>query len=260
MSIRLMENLRIDRLAAPMAERARVSIRESKPMADQTPVTLNHFVFFKFRADYYSLPAQSRQPLRDQLLAGLRRSAPQIQIYQVYPISTDADVVVWSTVQADNPRAAADFFSAFTRETNPCRGWIDPVWTLWGFTRPSQYTRSRSTQEIDPFSPERKTYLIIYPFSKDVQWYLMSREARQGMMNEHIKVGKQYPDIHQLLLYSIGLQDQEFVVVYETENLVQFSELVQTLRSTEARRNTSRDTPVYAAVYHPAGETLSMWE
>ena len=50
----------------------------------------------------------------------------------------------------------------------------------------------------------------------------MSREARQGMMNEHIRIGKQYEDINQLLLYSFGLQDQEFVVVYETENLPLF--------------------------------------
>ena len=40
---------------------------------------------------------------------------------------------------------------------------------------------------------------------------LMDRETRQGMMNEHIRVGRQYPEISQLLLYSTGLQDQEFV-------------------------------------------------
>jgi hypothetical protein len=39
------------------------------------------------------------------------------------------------------------------------------------------------------------------------------------MMNEHIRIGKQYREITQLLLYSFGLQDQEFVVVYETDDL-----------------------------------------
>jgi chlorite dismutase len=88
----------------------------------------------------------------------------------------------------------------------------------------------------------------------------MSREARQGMMNEHIRIGKQYEDIKQLLLYSFGLQDQEFVVVYETEDLPRFSDLVNELRDTEARRYTSQDTPVYTAIYHPAEETLALWK
>ncbi len=78
-------------------------------------------------------------------------------------------------------------------------------------------------------------------------------------MNEHIKIGKQYPEITQLLLYSFGLQDQEFIVVYETEDLGHFSDLVYELRDTEARRYTQRDAPLFTAVYHPAEETLGLW-
>jgi chlorite dismutase len=87
----------------------------------------------------------------------------------------------------------------------------------------------------------------------------MSRDVRQGMMNQHIRIGKQYPEITQLLLYSFGIQDQEFVVVYETEDLTMFSDLVATLRGTEARRYTERDTPLHTAIYHPAEETLALW-
>jgi chlorite dismutase len=100
----------------------------------------------------------------------------------------------------------------------------------------------------------------MYPFVKTVEWYLMSREARQGMMNEHIRIGKQYPEILQLLLYSFGLQDQEFIVVYETDDLEQFSDLVYELRDSEARRFTERDTPLFTGIYHAAEETLSLWE
>ena len=101
--------------------------------------------------------------------------------------------------------------------------------------------------------------MVIYPFVKTGDWYLMSADARQGMMNEHIKLGKQYPDITQLLLYSVGLQNQEFVVVYETDDLTRFSDLVYRLRATEVRRYTERDTPLLTAIYHPAEETLAMW-
>jgi chlorite dismutase len=88
----------------------------------------------------------------------------------------------------------------------------------------------------------------------------MSRESRQGMMNEHIRIGKQYEDISQLLLYSFGLQNQEFVVVYETDDLPRFSDLVNELRDTEGRRYTLRDTPLHTAIHHPAEETLALWK
>jgi chlorite dismutase len=100
----------------------------------------------------------------------------------------------------------------------------------------------------------------MYPFVKTVEWYMMSKEARQGMMNQHIRIGKQYPEITQLLLYSFGLQDQEFIVVYEMDDLSRFSDLVYELRSSEARRYTERDTPLITAIYHPAEETLAAWE
>ena len=67
-------------------------------------------------------------------------------------------------------------------------------------------------------------------------------------------------DISQLLLYSFGLQNQEFVVVYETDDLPRFSDLVNELRDTEGRRYTLRDTPVHSAIYHPAEETLALWK
>ena len=89
---------------------------------------------------------------------------------------------------------------------------------------------------------------MLYPFTKTIEWYLMSREARQGMMNEHIRVGRTHPDISQILLYSTGLGDQEFIVGYETDSLAEFQDLVVELRSTEARRHTLRDTPIFTCV------------
>jgi chlorite dismutase len=235
-------------------------------MPELTPRTLNHFAFFKFKDAFFSLSSEERKELHAKLLTGLRGAAQypegtwNVDVYQVYPAQTSSDVLVWSALIAEDPAVAAGFFERFARATNPYRHLVEAVHTLWGFTKPSQYTKTRSTQEIDPFAAERKPYLTVYPFVKTAEWYVMSREARQGMMNEHIKIGKQYPEITQLLLYSFGLQDQEFIVVYETDDLGHFSDLVYELRDTEARRYTQRDTPLFTAIYHPAEETLALWE
>jgi len=226
-------------------------------MAEQTSRTLNHFAVSAFTDAYWSLDRNGRARFHRDWLEGLRAAAPTVDIYQ----NTDsrADVLVWCALAADEPCSASTFFDKLARATTPFRHLIRPVESLWGFTRPSQYTKARSAQEIDPFATTRKRYLVAYPFAKNADWYLISRETRQGMMNEHIRIGKQYEEIRQLLLYSFGLQDHEFVVVYETDDLPRFSDLVNELRDTEARRYTLRDTPVYTAAYHPPEETLSLW-
>lgn len=228
-------------------------------MPEQTPSSLNHFALVAFKEAYWALPAEARTECHRAWLAGLRQAAMKVDIYQVFPTSGEDDLLVWSALPAEGADESATFFEGFARATNPFRAYLQINTVLWGYTRPSQYTKARSAQEIDPFAGARKRYLIVYPFVKTTEWYLMSREARQGMMNEHIRIGKEHPEITQLLLYSTGIQDQEFVVVYETDNLVHFSELVSALRGTEVRRYTLRDTPLYTAIYHPAEETLALW-
>jgi chlorite dismutase len=220
--------------------------------------TLNHYALVAFKDAYWSLSSQERAEFHRKWLAGLCGASQKVDIFQ----STESgiDLVIWSATTADDKQDAAVFFKKYGAANHPFRHLIDIKDSLWGFTRPSQYSKARSKQEIDPFSEERKPYLIIYPFSKTTEWYLMSREARQGMMNEHIRIGKQYDDISQLLLYSFGLQNQEFVVVYETDDLTRFSDLVNELRDTEARRYTLRDTPLHTGIYHPAEETLALWK
>jgi chlorite dismutase len=98
----------------------------------------------------------------------------------------------------------------------------------------------------------------VYPFAKSDSWYLMSKEARQGMMNEHMRVGHEYADVRQLLLYATGLDDQEFVVAYETDDLARHQQLVMDLRATEGRRYTVKDTPIFTAVHRPLPEALAL--
>ncbi len=227
-------------------------------MPEQTPRTLNHFSLYAFSDSYWSLSNEAKNSFHKDWLAGLHSAAHNVDIFQ--NTDTKADMLVWCALEADDACNTSTFFEKLAKATTPYRQFIRPVDSLWGFTRPSQYTKTRSAQEIDPFAKTRAHYLVMYPFAKTAEWYLMSRESRQGMMNEHIRIGKQYEDIKQLLLYSFGLQDQEFVVVYETEDLPRFSDLVNELRDTEARRYTLQDTPVYTAIYHPAEETLALWK
>ena len=136
--------------------------------------------------------------------------------------------------------------------------WLTVRHSLIGRIGPSEYVRKPTEQEQSLFSGERSRYLVVYPFTKSTDWYLLSKEARQGVMNEHMRVGHEYPTIRQALAYSFGLDSQEFVVAYETDDLVAFGDLVRALRSTESRRSTVSDTPILLGIHRPMDEILSL--
>ena len=136
--------------------------------------------------------------------------------------------------------------------------WLTVEHSLIGRIGPSQYVRKPTEQEQSLFAGERSRYLVVYPFTKSTDWYLLPREARQKIMNEHMHVGHEYPMIRQALAYSFGLDSQDFVVAYETDDLVAFGDLVRALRGTESRRSTVSDTPILLGIQRPIEEILDL--
>jgi chlorite dismutase len=64
-------------------------------------------------------------------------------------------------------------------------------------------------------------------------------------MAEHIEIGRRYPEITINTAYSFGLDDQEFVVSFECDDVGEFLDLVQELRTSESSAYTLRDTPIF---------------
>jgi chlorite dismutase len=164
------------------------------------------------------------------------------------------DLLLWrwaTSVDALEASAAALLTAGLGR-------WARVSHSLIGRVGPSQYVRRPTDQEQAPLESSGKRYLVVYPFTKSTEWYLLSREARQGVMNEHMRVGHDYPTISQVLAYSFGLDSQDFVVAYETDDLVAFGDLVRALRSTESRRSTVNDSPILLGIHRPLPEILDL--
>jgi chlorite dismutase len=104
--------------------------------------------------------------------------------------------------------------------------------------------------------PGKSKYIFVYPFVKTRAWYLLTKAARQGMMDEHIEIGHRYPSVKLNTTYSFGLDDQEFVVAFESDQPEDFLDLVMELRSAEASRYTERDTPIFSCVLKSLKEAL----
>src|SRR2546425_2429540 len=104
--------------------------------------------------------------------------------------------------------------------------------------------------------PGKSKYIFVYPFLKTRGWFLLTKAARQGMMDEHIEVGHRFPSVKLNTTYSFGLDDQEWVVAFESDKPEDFLDLVMALRETEGSRYTLRDTPIFTCVHKSLKEAL----
>ena len=91
---------------------------------------------------------------------------------------------------------------------------------------------------------------------KTRDWYLLPLEKRQEIMDVHIRVGNKYPSVKLNTTYSFGLDDQEFVVAFETDEPKDFLDLVMELRETQSSKYTLRDTPIFTCVQMPMENVL----
>jgi len=205
-------------------------------------------------------PAWRRQPAADReaeiaaFCAAADRSAARLvqHAYSTIGLRAEGDLLLWRMAEQieEIEETAADLLASGLGR------WLSPAISMIGLVRPSQYVKRPNSQEQSLFSGERSRYLVVYPFVKSVEWYLAPAEERQEVMKGHMRVGHRYPQVRQLLAYSFGLDDQEFIVAYETDELVAFQDLVRELRETESRRSTVRDTPIITGIHRPLGEIL----
>ena len=167
--------------------------------------------------------------------------------YSMIGLKGGVDMMLWSlapSVEALEEKIAAALRTGMGT-------WMAPRQSFLGIIRPSQYVKRPTPQEQSLFSGERSKYLVVYPFTKSADWYLLSQEERQTVMNEHMKIGHRYQQVRQLLAYSFGVDDMDFLVAYETDDLAAFGDLVRELRGTESRRSTVRDTPIMTGIHRP---------
>ncbi len=140
--------------------------------------------------------------------------------------------------------------------------YLDTPYSFLGQSKTSVY----EDEFIHPSQEEKRSrvrpgeykYLFVYPFVKTRAWFLLSQEERGRMMKEHIRVGHQYPSIKLNTIYSFGLDDQEWVVAFESNRPSDFVDLVMELRHSEASGFTLRDTPIFTCVRRDLREALDL--
>ncbi len=166
----------------------------------------------------------------------------KIQTYSTLGLRHESEFMIW-TISSSLENIQVLSSKIYTTILGK---YIEPVSTFLSLTRRSIYSNQvKRGFELDK---DPLQYVIVYPFIKSREWYLLPFEKRKEMMEEHIKVGRKYPDILLNTTYSFGIDDQDFMLAFETNSLARFQNLIIELRETQVSRYIIKDTPMIPCV------------
>jgi len=215
------------------------------------------FAFYQIDPAWRRLPPEKQAAHKRELLdtiTGFNRRM-LLRPYSLMGTRADAELLLWQI--SESPLVFQELAAAIMNTA--MGGYLRLVYSYFSQTKRSIY-EIRSAQGAGEdrliVQPSDAKYLFVYPFIKTRDWYQMSLAARQGMMDEHIEVGRKYPAVKLNTTYCFGLDDYEFIVAFETDEPSDFLDLVQDLRETEASRFTKQDTPLFSCINMRLSEAL----
>ena len=217
------------------------------------------FTFFRVDPAWRRLHADERERTKSELCAAVESFGDRLLIrsYSLVGMRGDADFLLWQI--GDRLEDAQELTTAvFSTAMGP---YLSLPHSYLAMTRRSIYTSPQEGSgpaSRTVIAPTEAKYMFVYPFVKTRDWYKLPKETRQAMMDEHIAVGRRYPSVKLNTTYSFGLDDQEFVLGFESDYPEDFLDLVMDLRETEASRYTSRDTPILTGIAVSAAEMLDL--
>ena len=155
-------------------------------------------------------------------------SGIKFRYYSTLGLRDDAEFLFWfaaETVEEIQNVISKLYLTVFGKYIIPSRVYLS-------CTRPSTYAR-KGTLSSFVLGNEPQKFVIVYPFTKTREWYLLPQAQRQKLMDQHINVSEKHPQVTLNTTYSFGIGDQDFMLAFECDDLVDFQNLIMELRQTK---------------------------
>ena len=226
-------------------EQAYVESNKVKSAQPATPALYLNFSFYKVDSKWRWLNDLGRDEAAKEfaLLISTANTKMKIRTYSTVGLRKESDFMLWmisDTIEKMQVLTSKIYSTVFGK-------YIEISDLYLSAARPSLYSNSIIPGFMTDEEPMK--YNIVYPFIKSRDWYLLPFQDRKKMMDEHIAVGRRFPQIRLNTSYSFGLSDQDFMLAFETDNLKDFQDLIVTLRETQISRFVVKDTPMIVCVY-----------
>lgn len=163
-------------------------------------------------------------------------------IYSTVGFRADTDLMLWFV--GPSPDVVQDALVAFGK-TQAGRELVSS-WTFTGVVRPAEFTADHAPAFVKGEPPRR--YLSAYPFVRTIDWYLLPPEERASLLREHGEIGRGFPDVFANTTSAFGINDWEWILAFEADELDRIVDCIRQLREAGARRFAKEEVPFVTGI------------
>jgi chlorite dismutase len=227
-----------------------------KPKARDLNELIRYTMWSVFRvADRGALEAAGPGPVGAELADLLEQAAGKGIVtrgcYDIQGFRADADFMFWWVAPTSDD--LQDQYARF-RRTRLGR-YSEPVWSVMALHRPAEFNKGHIPAFLAEEEP--RGYLSVYPFVRSYQWYLLDPAERRRLLAEHGMMAREYPDVRANTVACFSLNDYEWILAFEADELHRIVDLMRHLRGAEARLHTRVEIPFYTGRRKPVHELIA---
>ena len=222
------------------------NVEELEEHKRKLPRQFVNFTFYRARPDWRLLDDGAKAECKLAFASVINdfRQSLLIHSYSTVGLRTTADFMIWRIGAELDPMQD---MTIRLNQTSMAK-YVEPTHSLLSMTKRSMYIEKGCvdhTEDRTHIVPGETKYLFVCPLQRTREWYARPQDQRHEMMEENLRIGSKYRSVKLHTTYSFGLDDQEFVVVFETDKPADFLDYFQELRETKASCFTLRDTPMF---------------
>jgi hydrogen peroxide-dependent heme synthase len=206
---------------------------------------------FKAQAGFRDLdPDDAAQEIENLLKEWEGRIAVR-GVYSTVGFRADSDLMLW--LIGPSPDEVQGAVVQFRRTV--AGRLLDPVWMFMGVVKPAEFTADHSPAFARGEPPKR--FLNVYPFVRTSEWYLLPPEEREALLREHGERGRRFPDVLANTTSAFGINDWEWILAFEADDLGRMVECIRALRESPARRYTKEEVPFVTGIRKDVRDALT---
>jgi len=233
------------------------NVEELEEHKRKLPRQFVNFTFYRARHAWRLLNENEKRDCKSAFISAVDdyRASLMIHSYSTVGLRTSADFLIWRIGTDLDPMQE---MTGRLNQTQMAK-YVEPTHSLLSMTKRSMYIEKECEAQAEDRShivPGQSEYLFVCPLLRTREWYTRPQEQRHEMMEENLRIGSKYRSVKLHTTYSFGLDDQEFVVAFETNKPADFLDLFQELRETKASCFTLRDTPMFTCRKRNLAECL----
>jgi chlorite dismutase len=233
------------------------NVEELEEHKSKLPRQFVNFTFYRARPEWRLLDDGAKCQSKQGFIDTVEDSRRQLLVYTYSTVGlrTSADFMIWRIGSDLEPMQE---MTGRLNQTAMAK-YLEATQSFLSMTKRSMYIEKdcpEQTEDRVHIVPGQSDYLFVFPLLRTREWYSRPQEQRQEMIDENFRIGSKYRSVKLHTTYSFGLDDQEFVVAFETNNPSDFLDLFQELREAKASCFTLRDTPMFTCRQRTLAECL----